>query len=72
MKARYLGLVIVFLTVLSCANKEKAKPLEDEGTNNALTYSNPIFPGDYPDPSILRDGEDFYMVHSSFEYYPDF
>ncbi|MCF1422923.1 family 43 glycosylhydrolase [Mangrovimonas futianensis] len=34
------------------------------------TYTNPIFPGDYPDPSILRDGEDFYMVHSSFEYYP--
>lgn len=34
------------------------------------TYTNPIFPGDYPDPSILRDGEDFYLVHSSFEYYP--
>jgi len=34
------------------------------------TYSNPIFAGDYPDPSILRDGNDFYIVHSSFEYYP--
>lgn len=33
-------------------------------------YKNPIFAGDYPDPSILRDGEDFYLVHSSFEYYP--
>ncbi len=33
-------------------------------------YVNPIFAGDYPDPSILRDGEDYYMVHSSFEYYP--
>ncbi len=33
-------------------------------------YLNPIFQGDYPDPSILRDGENFYMVHSSFEYYP--
>ena len=33
-------------------------------------YSNPIFAGDYPDPSILRDGDDYYMVHSSFEYYP--
>ena len=29
-----------------------------------------IFPGDYPDPSIVRDGEDFYMTHSSFTYYP--
>ena len=33
-------------------------------------YVNPIFKGDYPDPSILRDGDDYYIVHSSFEYYP--
>jgi xylan 1,4-beta-xylosidase len=33
-------------------------------------YVNPIFAGDYPDPSILRDGADYYIVHSSFEYYP--
>ncbi|HSR18279.1 MAG TPA: family 43 glycosylhydrolase, partial [Ignavibacteriaceae bacterium] len=33
-------------------------------------YLNPIFAGDYPDPSILRDGIDYYIVHSSFEYYP--
>ena len=33
-------------------------------------YVNPVFAGDYPDPSILRDGNDYYMVHSSFEYYP--
>lgn len=33
-------------------------------------FTNPVFAGDYPDPSILRDGNDYYMVHSSFEYYP--
>lgn len=33
-------------------------------------YVNPVFAGDYPDPSILKDGETYYMVHSSFEYYP--
>lgn len=33
-------------------------------------FVNPVFSGDYPDPSILRDGEDYYVVHSSFEYYP--
>jgi xylan 1,4-beta-xylosidase len=26
-------------------------------------YLNPIFAGDYADPSILRDGKDYYMVH---------
>ena len=29
-----------------------------------------VFPGDYPDPSIVRDGNDFYMTNSSFTYYP--
>jgi beta-xylosidase len=38
-----------------------------EGTS---FYTNPIFAGDYPDPSILRDGNTYYIVHSSFEYYP--
>jgi beta-xylosidase len=33
-------------------------------------YLNPIFAGDYPDPSILCDGNDYYIVHSSFDYYP--
>lgn len=31
-----------------------------------------IFPGDYPDPTILRDGKDYYMTHSSFSYSPGF
>jgi len=29
-----------------------------------------IFRGDYPDPSILRDGNTYYIVHSSFNYFP--
>ncbi|MCP2028188.1 beta-xylosidase [Flavobacterium sp. HSC-32F16] len=33
-------------------------------------YQNPIFTGDYADPSLIRDGEDYYIVHSSFNYYP--
>jgi beta-xylosidase len=33
-------------------------------------YMNPILGGDYPDPSVVRVGKDYYMTHSSFEYYP--
>ncbi|HBX64806.1 MAG TPA: glycoside hydrolase 43 family protein, partial [Balneolaceae bacterium] len=33
-------------------------------------YVNPINAGFYPDPSIVRVGKDYYMVHSSFSYYP--
>ncbi|MBR2288213.1 MAG: family 43 glycosylhydrolase [Clostridia bacterium] len=31
---------------------------------------NPILPGFYPDPSICRVGDDYYMVTSSFSYFP--
>ncbi|GAB1454084.1 glycoside hydrolase family 43 protein [Draconibacterium sp.] len=35
-----------------------------------ITYRNPIIPGFYPDPSICRVGEDYYLVTSTFEYFP--
>ena len=34
------------------------------------TFLNPILSGDQPDPSILKDGDDYYMTHSSFDAYP--
>ena len=34
------------------------------------TFHNPILPGFYPDPSACRVGEDYYLVTSSFEYFP--
>lgn len=42
---------------------QPAKPKADE-------YRNPILSGFYPDPSIVRVGEDFYLVNSSFSWYP--
>ena len=30
---------------------------------NAQTYPKVILPGDYPDPSIMRDGKDYYMTN---------
>lgn len=33
-------------------------------------FQNPILPGGYPDPSICSVGDTFYMVNSSFEYFP--
>lgn len=35
-----------------------------------MKFTNPIIPGNYPDPSICRVGEDYYLVNSSFEYFP--
>ena len=34
------------------------------------TFTNPIIKGGYPDPSICKVGDTFYLVNSSFEYFP--
>ena len=33
-------------------------------------YHNPVIPGFYPDPSACRVGGDYYLVTSTFEYFP--
>lgn len=36
----------------------------------SYTYTNPIIPGFYPDPSICRVDSDYYIVNSTFQYFP--
>jgi xylan 1,4-beta-xylosidase len=33
-------------------------------------FLNPVMAGDHPDPSVLKDGTDYYMTFSSFDAYP--
>jgi beta-xylosidase len=33
-------------------------------------FLNPVLAGDHPDPTILRDGDDYYLTFSSFDGYP--
>lgn len=46
---------------------------ETEGcrmTRARMKYENPVIRGFHPDPSVCRVGEDYYLVTSSFEYFP--
>ena len=36
----------------------------------AQGYRNPVIPGYHPDPSVCRVGNDYYLVNSSFQYFP--
>jgi Beta-xylosidase len=63
-KALIISLFLVFAYI------SKAQYQTSTSEKGSGFYVNPIFAGDYPDPSILRDGDTYYMVHSSFEYYP--
>src|SRR5436190_265818 len=44
----------------------------DSAFGQSHSFPRAVLRGDYPDPSILRDGEDYYMTHSPFLYTPGF
>ena len=60
-------LIILLIPLIFIANAQYQTNADNIGADN---FQNPIFAGDYPDPSLIRDGDNYYMVHSSFEYYP--
>jgi len=43
---------------------------EKAGCRRDQMYHNPVRRGMYPDPSVVRVGEDYYMVNSSFVFFP--
>ncbi|MFN3945825.1 MAG: family 43 glycosylhydrolase [Allosphingosinicella sp.] len=49
---------------------EGADPLPEGAELRPGDYRNPVLAGFYPDPSITRVGEDYYLVTSTFGYFP--
>ena len=49
---------------------EGKDPVYDKLTRGPNHYWNPILAGFYPDPSIVKAGDDYYLVTSSFVYFP--
>jgi alpha-N-arabinofuranosidase len=77
-------MVLAAFLAAACAGRADAQPdarfdwFRYEGrdpvyaavTADPNSYLNPILPGFYPDPSITRAGDDYYLVTSSFSYFP--
>ena len=59
-------LLLSFLTIEA---QPKLKTINPGDLGNG-TFLNPILGGDYADPSIVRDGNDYYMTFSAFDYQP--
>ena len=47
-----------------------ADPVDSTLPPGANDYRNPILRGFYPDPSVTRAGNDYYLVNSTFSYFP--
>jgi xylan 1,4-beta-xylosidase len=63
------------ITPYQLAHEAREKELEEyfylvTGSRYEEMYHNPVRNGFFPDPSIVRVGEDYYMVNSSFIYFP--
>ena len=61
-----IGTVLVFIMVLPTSilaqeYTQENRHVADQGNGY---YLNPIFPGNYGDPSIIRVGDDYYMAFS--------
>jgi len=54
--------------LFSQVNPNPWEPASDR--NATVTYRNPVIPGFYSDPSVCRAGDDYYLITSSFEYFP--
>ena len=46
------------------------RAVEDISSQSSETFRNPVLPGFHPDPSIVRVGDDFYAVTSTFSWFP--
>ena len=63
--------LLVFFSGLATLNCQQIKTYGNRSASLAKGYyQNPVLGGDYPDPSIVRVDSNYYMTHSSFEYYP--
>ena len=68
-------LALILLTGGACAGEARFVRVDYRGDDGGPApaqdqYRNPVVAGFYPDPSAIRVGDDFYLVTSSFGYYP--
>lgn len=78
--SKWFGVLAVLTTGLTapCASAAPPNAIFDwvdyqgieAGRPETGQYRNPIIPGFHPDPSIVRAGKEYYLVNSSFGFFP--
>ena len=67
---RTLALAAVLAAAILVPSVISAQENPASGEPKTHGYRNPVLPGFYPDPSVCRVGDDYYMVNSTFCYFP--
>jgi len=66
----YFALALISLTVLKSSPVEAQDQSDQSFYQEVKTYNNPVLPGDHPDPTLLKVGDDFYHCGSTFHFTP--
>lgn len=67
----FLILIFLSLSLTSFSQQVNPNPWKVKpNPNDEVTYRNPVIPGFYSDPSVCRVGDDYYLITSTFEYFP--
>jgi hypothetical protein len=67
---RTTGLCATVLTAAVAAARADQGNRGAWGDQGDGTYKNPILPGDFSDPDVIRDSDDYYLITSTFQYAP--
>jgi len=68
----FIGSILVILTILSAQHlsAQTNNPSNFTSDNGDGTFTNPLINLDFPDPDIIRVGDDYYMASSTFTTFP--
>ena len=66
----YAVLALISLIVLKSTTVEAQDQSYKSFYQEVKTYTNPVLPGDHPDPTLLKVGDDFYHCGSTFHFTP--
>ncbi|WP_208110948.1 family 43 glycosylhydrolase [Pedobacter duraquae] len=67
------SLITVITVLFSISTFQVMGQLKQDSSayyDHVNTYLNPVLPGDHPDPTVLKTGNDFYLCGSSFHFNP--
>jgi xylan 1,4-beta-xylosidase len=66
----YSILLVLSLTVIKTITVKAQEIIGKSNYQQVNTYVNPVLPGDHPDPTLLKVGNDFYHCGSTFHFNP--
>jgi xylan 1,4-beta-xylosidase len=68
---KYISILYTFLCVqLTHSQNLQSTATDPKNASTSTIITNPVLAGFYPDPSVLKVASDYYLINSTFAYFP--